>query len=116
LTDTEQANRAIAEMLTQFRQRRDSALERLRADSGLRVIEPQGAFYLFLCVADCDPGHDDAGAAFAARMLDDHNVAIVAGSAFLAPDWVRVSYAAPGDQVQTAMERILEARRVLARR
>lgn len=116
LTDTEQANRAIAEMVKQFRQRRDDALQRLQTDSGLHLIQPQGAFYLFLRVSDCENGNGDPGAAFSARMLDDHNVAIVAGSAFHAPDWVRVSYAAPGDQVRTAIDRILEARQVLARR
>ncbi len=110
LTDLEAADRAIADMVGQFRQRRDAALATLRRDPALRVIEPGGAFYLFLRVADTEPGSDDAGSVFAARLLDDHDVAIVAGSAFFAPDWVRVSYAAPAEQVQSALERILLAR------
>jgi len=110
LTDCEAADRAIADMVGQFRLRRDGALATLRRDPALRVIEPGGAFYLFLRVADTEPGSDDAGSVFATRLLDHHDVAIVAGSAFFAPDWVRVSYAAPAEQVQSALERILLAR------
>ena len=110
LTDREEADREITSMVKQFRERRDAALSLLRSDSRLRVIEPEGAFYLFLNVADRETDSSDAGSAFAARMLDAHNVAVVAGSAFYAPEWIRVSYAAPGAQVQAAVERILIAR------
>ena len=115
LTDRQQADRAVADMVAQFQKRRDDALAVLRTDPSLRVIEPDGAFYLFMRVADLEGESEDAGSEFAARMLDDHNVAVVAGSAFLTPEWVRVSYAAPGAQVQTAMHRILEARQASVR-
>jgi len=110
LTNREQADAAIAEMVEQFRRRRDAALATLRSDPGVQVIEPEGAFYLFMRVADPGSGESDAGADFARRLLDEHDVAVVQGSAFLAPDWVRISYAAPSDQVQTAIERIVLAR------
>ena len=110
LTGGKRADEAIAAMVSKFRERRDAALATLSADSSLRVIEPEGAFYLFMRVADAESTSDDPGSAFAARLLDEHNVAIVAGSAFLAPDWVRVSYAAPSEHVQAAVERILLAR------
>jgi aspartate aminotransferase len=38
-------------------------------------------------------GAADAGAAFAARLLEQEQVAVVPGGAFLTPDWVRASYA-----------------------
>jgi aspartate aminotransferase len=109
LTNREQAEPAIAAMVQQFRTRRDAALATLRSDPGVQVIEPEGAFYLFMRVADAGSGESDAGAEFARRLLDDHDVAVVQGSAFFAPDWVRISYAAPSDQVQTAVERIMIA-------
>lgn len=110
LTNREQAEAAIAGMVEQFRRRRDAALATLRSDPGVQVIEPQGAFYLFMRVGDPSSGETDAGGEFARRLLDDHDVAVVPGSAFFAPDWVRISYAAPSDQVRTAIERIMLAR------
>jgi aspartate aminotransferase len=53
----------------------------------------------------------DAGAVFAKRLLEDFDVAVVPGTAFLTPDWIRVSYAADLAQVETAIRRIIDAYR-----
>ena len=100
LTNREGARSSIASMVAEFHRRRDAVLSIVRAERDLEVIEPDGAFYLFLHVGGDDPERDD-GAAFARRLLDEHEVAIVPGSAFLMPGWVRMSYAAPiGDAVE----------------
>jgi aspartate aminotransferase len=101
LSDEESAERATSEMVAEFRRRRDGALA-LLLDAGLEVIEPAGAFYLFVRVGD--------GTAFAQRLLEEHNVAVVPGAAFRAPEWVRLSYAAPADQVLEGVRRIISAR------
>ena len=94
---------AIRTMVAAFRQRRDAALPLLRASKALTVLEPQGAFYFYLKV----PGAGaDAGGDFCARLLDEHGVAIVPGSAFRTPDWVRISYAAEQSQVVEACRRV----------
>ena len=73
----------------------------------LRVLNPDGAFYLFVAVSDAaSPDEEDAGTAFARRLLDDQGVAVVPGSAFLTPDWVRMSYAAPFDHVVDGARRL----------
>ncbi|HEX7546754.1 MAG TPA: aminotransferase class I/II-fold pyridoxal phosphate-dependent enzyme, partial [Gemmatimonadaceae bacterium] len=51
----------------------------------------------------------DAGSVFATRLLETADVAIVPGSAFGTPDWVRVSYAADQAQVEEAMRRLVAA-------
>jgi aspartate aminotransferase len=48
----------------------------------------------------------DAGAAFCATLLEEQGVAIVPGSAFRTPDWVRISYAAERSQVVEACRRV----------
>jgi aspartate aminotransferase len=101
LSDDESAELATAGMVAEFRRRRDGALALLR-DAGLEVIEPAGAFYLFVRVGD--------GSAFAQRLLEEHNVAVVPGAAFRAPEWIRLSYAAPADQVLEGVRRIIAAR------
>jgi aspartate aminotransferase len=95
-------------MVEQFRVRRDAAMAILAEEPAIKVIPPEGAFYLFIQA----PGAGriaDAGTAFAAHLLEKHNVAVVPGAAFLAPDWIRVAYSTELDQVKTAMRRIVTA-------
>ncbi|MFI5310104.1 MAG: pyridoxal phosphate-dependent aminotransferase [Gemmatimonadales bacterium] len=109
LTMRAEADAAVASMVAQFRRRRDAALAILREEPGLQVLAPEGAFYLFLRA----PGPaGEAGSRFASRLLDDAGVAVVPGSAFQVPDWVRVSYAAEQSVVEEAMRRLRAAYRV----
>jgi aspartate aminotransferase len=110
LTGTAAAEEAIGSMVARFRARRDAALAVLREEPGIRVVQPDGAFYLFLRVAGTrEAGGEDGGAAFAARLLERHDVAVVPGSAFLTPEWVRMSYAAPDAAVVEGARRIVRA-------
>ena len=76
-----------------------------RLAPGLKFVYPEGAFYLYANVAT-EQGGD--GTKFAAALLEKHDVAIVPGAAFFTPDWVRLSYAAPSEQVITGVERLVE--------
>jgi aspartate aminotransferase len=101
LTDTPAAQAAITEMVRQFKMRRDAAMTVLDA-AGVQYVRPEGAFYLYINV-----GGD--GAAFATRLLDSAGIAVVPGSAFLTPEWVRVSYAAPIEHVVEGVQRLVAA-------
>ena len=102
------ADAAVASMVAQFEKRRDAALAILRIEPRIRVLAPDGAFYLYLRAPRA--GNDaDAGSAFATKLLEQAGVAIVPGSAFGTPDWVRVSYAAEQSQVEDAMRRLVAA-------
>jgi aspartate aminotransferase len=112
LSMRDEADAAVAAMVAQFEKRRDAALAILRTEPRIDVLTPDGAFYLYLCA----PGAGktpDAGGAFAKQLLDKAGVAIVPGSAFGTPDWVRVSYAAEQAQVEEAMRRLVAAFRDL---
>jgi aspartate aminotransferase len=106
LTNREAADASVTAMVAEFGRRRDAVLAVLRAEPGLQIVEPEGAFYLFARVGEDDPARDD-GAAFAQRLLEEHEVAIVPGSAFLTPGWVRMSYAAPIDDVVEGTRRLV---------
>ena len=101
LTDTAAADAAVTEMVRQFKKRRDAAMEVLDA-AGVQYVRPEGAFYLYI-----DVGGD--GNAFATRLLDTGGIAVVPGSAFLTPEWVRASYAAPIEHVVEGMRRLVAA-------
>jgi aspartate aminotransferase len=107
------ADAAIAGMVAAFRARRDAALAVLREEPRLRWIDPQGAFYIFVDVSVVGDGSEAAGTRFARHLLERHHTAVVPGSAFLAPDWVRLSYAAPQETVVEGMRRVVLALREL---
>ena len=106
LTRTEEANASVREMVRAFRERRDAAIAAACEVPGLRLLEPEGAFYLFLDVSDWAPGDPDPGSRFAERLLEEHGVAIVPGAAFGTPGWVRLSYAAPLEDVVEGVRRV----------
>ena len=106
LSDAEAAERAISAMVDELRRRRDLALAVLR-QARMDVIEPAGAFYLFIRAGQASSANPEPGTAFAKRLLEDANVAVVPGAAFGSPEWIRVSYAAPVDQVLEGVRRIV---------
>lgn len=109
LSSREESAAAIAAMVGEFRRRRDAATALLRA-ACVDVIEPRGAFYLYLRVPARE-GEPDPGTAFARELLDTRDVAIVPGAAFRTPEWVRISYAAPMEDVLEGVKRVVECLR-----
>ena len=110
LSNRSEAEEAIAGMVSQYRARRDAALAVLRQANGTTVVEPDGAFYLFIDVHDTNPGMEDAGSLFAARLLEEFGVAVVPGAAFRTPGWIRLSYAAAQDAVVEGVKRVVSLR------
>lgn len=92
LARRDEADVAVNAMVASFRQRRDAVVRALSAFPSVRYIHPAGAFYVYINV-DGFRGAADPGAAFAAAVLEEHQVAVVPGNAFLTPQWIRASYA-----------------------
>ena len=105
MPEAEEASRA---MVGEFKRRRDRALAELRA-AALEVLEPKGAFYLFIRVGDVSSAEPDPGTRFAHRLLEKFDVAVVPGAAFGAPEWIRLSYAAPVEDVLEGVRRVVRA-------
>jgi aspartate aminotransferase len=96
----EETDEVVDEMTGAFEDRRDLLVDRLR-DAGVDVNVPEGAFYLMLPV-DAD---DET---WCERALQEAHVATIPGSAFGAPGYARLSYAASPDRIQTGIDRLLE--------
>ncbi len=109
LTNPHAARDATTSMVAEFRRRRDAARVMLR-EAKLDVIEPEGAFYLYLRIGDATADDPEPGTIFARRLLEERDVAVVPGAAFRSPEWIRVSYAAPADHVTEGVRRIIAAR------
>ena len=84
-----------------YRERRDVLVAGLN-DLGLPTPMPHGAFYAMTDVRSIDPDETVA----ATVLLEKARVAVVPGTDFLAPGFVRLSYACSIDQVRAALERI----------
>ena len=106
LTARDQSDAAIEAMVAEFRHRRDAAAALLRA-ARIDFIEPRGAFYLFVRVPQRED-EPDPGTAFARELLDRRDVAVVPGAAFRTPEWIRISYAAPMDDVLEGVRRVVD--------
>jgi aspartate aminotransferase len=88
----ERANVEVEAMVSAFRKRRDAVVAALSAFPSVQYVHPAGAFYIYVNVEGFR-GAADPGAAFAAAVLEEYQVAIVPGSAFGTPNWIRASYA-----------------------
>nr|WP_227774511.1 pyridoxal phosphate-dependent aminotransferase [Haladaptatus pallidirubidus] len=98
LRDTETE---VGEMVEAFHERRDRLVALLKQHD-VDVRTPDGAFYLMLPVADDDQQWcEDA--------LEQSHVATVPGSAFGAPGYARISYAADLGRIEEAVERLVDA-------
>ncbi len=101
----------IADMLKEFKQRHDYVVEALNNIHGMHCIPSQGTFYAFPSVHGIINSHSEArdDVALAEFLLDKAEVALVPGSAFGAPGYMRLSYATGLDTLKIAIDRIRNA-------
>lgn len=101
-------NIEIPTMVTEFKQRHDYMAESLAAIDGIEVVPADGTFYLFPWIGGLiekmDGINDDL--TLCSYILDKAEVAVVPGSAFGAPGYMRLSYATSMDNIQESMARI----------
>ncbi len=104
----------VEEMRQAFHRRRDLIVELAKEIHGMKVLEPQGAFYLFPDVSSyfgkqyngqVIQNADD----LVTYLLQEAHVALVSGSAFGEDNCIRFSYATSEDLITEAMRRTKEA-------
>ncbi|GAA4308677.1 pyridoxal phosphate-dependent aminotransferase [Compostibacter hankyongensis] len=102
------------DMVAEFRRRRDYMVRTLRTIPGLKVTEPQGAFYVFPDVSayygkkagDTVITNADALCMY---LIREAHISTVTGEAFGEPDCIRLSYAASMDKLEEALRRLKDA-------
>lgn len=99
---------AVAEMLDEYRKRRDNIHAWLTAHPGIQCLKPRGAFYLFPNVSGLlQPDGLRTSAEFAQALIQREHVVVVPGEAFDAPGYIRISYATSMDRLREGATRIL---------
>ena len=101
----------VETMRKAFEARRDHLVERLNRVPGVSCIKPEGAFYVMMNIGQLIGKeihgtviHD--GDDFADAFLKHGLVAVVPGSGFGAPDFVRWSYATSMANIDAGMDRL----------
>ena len=96
-------------MVSAYKARRDEAAALITEIPGLSLIQPDGAFYLFVDMSSVKEKltfTDSFSLEVCARLLEDHKLAVVPGIAFGDDDFIRLSYAADINEIKTGIEKI----------
>ncbi len=94
----------VAQMVAEFKRRRDVVVDGLNAITGITCLKPSGAFYVFPNVKQIPLSCE----ALADYLLEEAGVALLAGTAFgkFGDGYLRISYANSLENIQEALERI----------
>ena len=104
----------IKERSDAFKERRDFIVTELNKISGIKCINPEGAFYVFPSCKGClGKSHNELGdiktdTDFVSKLIESTGVAVVKGSAFGLEGFFRISYATSLQNLKKAVERISE--------
>lgn len=104
----------VKEMRAAFERRKNLVVKLARQIPGLRVADPQGAFYIFPdASAFIGKSYEgkviETSGDLALYLLEVGHVACVGGGAFGAPDCIRMSYATSDENLVKAFSRISDA-------
>ncbi|SCZ49182.1 pyridoxal phosphate-dependent aminotransferase [Thiohalomonas denitrificans] len=97
----------IQEMLKAFKERHDFVVQRLNRIKGVHCLASQGAFYSFPDMSSAiDATGTENDVQFAEYLLNEAEVALVPGSAFGKPGYMRLSFATSLDNLREALDRL----------
>lgn len=99
----------ISEMRAVFKERRDLLVDGLNSIDGVTCALPEGAFYAFPDFNAYIGERFEDDLALAGYLLDEAKVALVPGSAFGAPGFMRLSYATSDALIEEGVARIKKA-------
>lgn len=101
----------VEDMKAQYIKRRDYMVERINSIEGLSCKKPNGAFYVMMnikrilgkeiCGVKINSSED-----FADALLEKARVALVPGEGFMAPGYLRWSYAVSMDTIEKGLDRL----------
>ena len=99
----ERGDESVASMRREYERRRNFIARALN-EMGLECLKPKGSFYVFPKISSTGLTSRE----FSMRLLNEHKVAVVPGTAFGpgGEGHVRCSFATGLDQIKTAMERM----------
>ncbi|MCP5157626.1 MAG: pyridoxal phosphate-dependent aminotransferase [Ectothiorhodospiraceae bacterium] len=101
-------HQCVRDMVKVFKERHDYVVERLNRGNGVRCLAAQGAFYAFPDVRGAIESINgiDNDIQLAEHLIEKAGVAMVPGTAFGAPGYLRMSYATSMENLEKALDRL----------
>jgi aspartate aminotransferase len=97
----------FSSQIESYKKRCNLLLENLRKTRKMEISAPEGAFYAFVGIGPyLRPGEDSI--AFAQRLLEDARVAVIPGTPFGEPEFIRLSFATDEKSISEGCRRILD--------
>ncbi|QEL20333.1 pyridoxal phosphate-dependent aminotransferase [Limnoglobus roseus] len=109
--ESPESPKCVAAMLKEFAARRDVVCKLLTAIPGVKLFEPEGAFYAFFDVSSYfgkafgDKKVTDS-MTFCTTLLEQAHVNLVPGAAFGAEGFVRMSFATSKDEIEGGLAKL----------
>ena len=103
--------KVLQSMIQSFKSRRDLVLTKLSTMEGVKINEPEGAFYVFPDISSFFGKSDGKvtiknASDLCVYLLSEALVALVTGDAFGDPNCIRISYAASEEVLKKALSRV----------
>jgi len=99
------AQDGVEAMRKQFERRRDLMVELVSGIPRVRCARPDGAYYVF-CDVSTYLGRVPDDVKLSQVLLEEHGVAVVPGSAFGQPGYLRLSFATSEPMIRAGIERM----------
>ncbi len=98
------ADKAVKDMVSEFKRRRDFLIERLQNIKGLSFVKPEGAFYFFPNIRSFGLSSKE----MSQYLLEEAGVALLPGTCFgdFGEGYLRISYSNSLENIAEAMDRI----------
>ncbi len=99
----------MAKMVETYKARRDDIVGILADIPGLSIVQPDGAFYIFMDLSALQeklPHQGSFSVALCDRLLEEYQVAFVPGVAFGMDTFIRMSYATDMDSIREGLRRL----------
>lgn len=96
-------------MVKVYLKRRNKVIEMFKEIEEVSIIQPDGAFYIFINISKLRPFFKDSASLsidVCQKLLEDYQLALVPGTAFGLDDYVRMTYAAHMDIVTAGINKI----------
>jgi aspartate aminotransferase len=101
------ADKLLPGIVDAYRRRLKLITDEVATMPGLRVLKPSGAFYAFVDVSKIMRTKQIAtDYEFAERLFHEQLVAVVSGSAFGMPGWIRLSFATSDAEIKKGLSRL----------
>ena len=97
----------VVAMREAFDKRRQTMVSMLEEANGVKLHEPEGAFYVFPNIEGLLGGDYPTADALAEGLLEEEGIAVVSGESFGAPGHIRLSYALSDEDLERGVSRML---------